>query len=926
MTESKSAGPTELRAILQELARPCLVHEMPRRVDLSLRTLESFDRNRNPRIWAGLQISLGNSLAQNPVGSRADNLERALTAYNAALEIIARKEMPEAWAQIQLNLANVLRDRIREDRAENVEHAIAGYGMALEVLTREKTPIEWALAQQNLALAYSCRIREDRAENVERAIAGFEAALEVQTRYVAPLEWSQSQSALALAFLDRVKGDRAENVERAIAALEAALEVQTREAMPFERARNQINLASAYESRIRDNRAANLELAIANYEAAFEVLTQETMPVEWAKGQVNLGVAYRRRIYGEPAENVERAIVCSEAALEILTRDTMPVEWAMAQCNLANAYSDRPGENRENLEHAIACIEAALEVLTSQAMPVEHAKAQLNIGRLLSKVKKWREACSAFRKAMETAELLYQAASTPQARQGAQGEFSSIHPQMVYALAHLGEINDLQEAVTVAERGRARSMSETLALDEASLENVQAEDKRMFEYIRGRIQSLQAEVRLSDGTPGFRDFVSVSSELGQAYAELKNLIGRIRVYAPEFFPETRFEEIRRASSNCPLAYLITTTTGGVGLLVGFSGNVDAIWMPDLAAGKLREKVVQYLEAYSKLRTDPGSWTDRLDSTLRWLWDAGLGNLVSALDGHSEAVLIPGGLLGLLPLHASWKPDANRVTGRRYAFDEVTFRYVPSARGLIAAARSVAQVSPDAVLAVDEPRPTTENALPNSEREVLSVVRHFSRSRVLRHEAATREAVQAELVNYPVLHFSCHGMADFANALEGGMVMANDETLSLRTFLDTRLPKVRLAVLSACETAVPGTELPDEVLSLPSGLMQAGVDGVVGSLWPVLDESTMLLMFRFYDLWCGEGLPPSEALRTAQQWVRDTTNSEKAEYFKDPSLKFEEIRSAEETAGSIYDLFMTREAEEREFSHPLHWAGFCYIGV
>jgi hypothetical protein len=34
-----------------------------------------------------------------------------------------------------------------------------------------------------------------------------------------------------------------------------------------------------------------------------------------------------------------------------------------------------------------------------------------------------------------------------------------------------------------------------------------------------------------------------------------------------------------------------------------------------------------------------------------------------LEGAEEIVLVPGGLLGLLPLHAAWTPDNRRPTGR-----------------------------------------------------------------------------------------------------------------------------------------------------------------------------------------------------------------------------------------------------------------------
>lgn len=43
---------------------------------------------------------------------------------------------------------------------------------------------------------------------------------------------------------------------------------------------------------------------------------------------------------------------------------------------------------------------------------------------------------------------------------------------------------------------------------------------------------------------------------------------------------------------------------------------------------------------------------------------------------------------------------------------------------------------------------------------------------------------------------------------------------------------------------------------------------------------MMLLSRFYDLWRTEGHEPSEVIRQAQHWIRDTTNGEKVAYFKD----------------------------------------------
>jgi CHAT domain-containing protein len=134
-------------------------------------------------------------------------------------------------------------------------------------------------------------------------------------------------------------------------------------------------------------------------------------------------------------------------------------------------------------------------------------------------------------------------------------------------------------------------------------------------------------------------------------------------------------------------------------------------------------------------------------------------------------------------------------------------------------------------------------------------------------------------------------------------------------LALRLENARLAVLSACETGIPGTDLPDEVVSLPTGLVQAGVAGVVASLWSVSDLSTMMLMARFYEGWMGEGLEPPEALRQAQIWVRDTTNGEKKAYLQ-----------ANLGDDGLPESSAWLSPDENDFAHPFYWAAFTYTGV
>ncbi|MEJ6483324.1 CHAT domain-containing tetratricopeptide repeat protein, partial [Nostoc punctiforme UO1] len=343
--------------------------------------LTVYTRNAFPENWATTQNNLGNAYRNRIFGERAENIEEAIAAYSAALEVYTRSAFPVDWATTQNNLGNAYRNRIFGERAENIESAIAAYSAALEVYTRSAFPEQWAMTQNNLGIAYRNRILGERAENIESAIAAYSAALEVYTRSAFPEQWAMTQNNLGNAYGDRILGERAENTELAIAAYTAALEVRTRSAFPVDWAGTQNNLGLAYSNRILGNRAENTELAIAAYTAALSVYTRSAFPEQWAMTQNNLGNAYGDRILGERAENTELAIAAYTAALEVRTRSAFPVDWAGTQNNLGLAYSNRILGNRaENTELAIAAYTAALSVYILSTFPEQWAMTQNNLG------------------------------------------------------------------------------------------------------------------------------------------------------------------------------------------------------------------------------------------------------------------------------------------------------------------------------------------------------------------------------------------------------------------------------------------------------------------------------------------------------------------------------------------------------------------
>jgi CHAT domain-containing protein len=219
--------------------------------------------------------------------------------------------------------------------------------------------------------------------------------------------------------------------------------------------------------------------------------------------------------------------------------------------------------------------------------------------------------------------------------------------------------------------------------------------------------------------------------------------------------------------------------------------------------------------------------------------------------------------------------------------------------------------------VDNP----DGTLTFSTMEIAEALRHFPVYLHLPQEKASLQAVRQALPAYAVLHFSTHGWAGWGESEVSGLKLA-DGNLYLRDLFDLRLERARLGILSACESGLPGTELLEEVVSLPAVMMQAGVPGVLGSLWAVNDLSTAMLIARFYENWRERGLDLPQALREAQRWLRDL--------FHDES-KLSELQA--QLPESIANRFAAEQADAffkvaalRDLSHPHYWAAFVFYGV
>ncbi|WP_257236372.1 CHAT domain-containing protein [Nostoc sp. 'Peltigera malacea cyanobiont' DB3992] len=143
---------------------------------------------------------------------------------------------------------------------ENQERAIAAFEAALQVYSQETFPMDWAMAQKNLGVVYSQRIIGNKAENLDGAIKYYEAAFQVFTRDSFPYYWAKNQNNLAIAYTHLGQ------IDKAIACCRFAIEIFTAKAFP-----SQCLTASNQLGEIATNTKRWLE-AIEGYSLAIEAV------------------------------------------------------------------------------------------------------------------------------------------------------------------------------------------------------------------------------------------------------------------------------------------------------------------------------------------------------------------------------------------------------------------------------------------------------------------------------------------------------------------------------------------------------------------------------------------------------------------------------------------------------------------------------
>jgi CHAT domain-containing protein/tetratricopeptide (TPR) repeat protein len=722
-------------------------------------------------------------------------------------------------------------------------------------------------------------VRDDRAENLERAIAAFTGALEVLTKTRFPGRWAEVQNSLGIAYAERMAGDRAENLERSIAAYAAALKVYTKTDHANDWAMVQNNLGIVCQRRIRGDRAENLECAIAAFAAALEVYTKADYANDWAMVQSNLGEVYRNRIRGDRSDNLERAIAAFTAALEVFAHSRFPVRWAGTQNNLGAAYAERiRGDRAENLKRAIAAYQAAIDGAQALGVKEYELRATANLGHLHYDERQWSLAYDAFDATIAALEAMRTESLSEEAKARLIEEYIPVYVRMADSCLRLGRP---KEAVEWTEAGKGRLFLEQLRYEAFPVPGLPPERCSLFEKERGMIKELRAlenTIRSAPDEAGWRQFAVQRRERWSALDEVWT---QLEPYAPDYVALRRgdrptYEEIQDLVDGLSAAAALVefcTLPDKIIVFVLRSREQDPTV---IEAPVSHDQLLRYLWNYVR---EVIEYPRRGDVGQRWQELAGplLAHVMPLLQGADLVYLVPHGLLHLLPLHALQVDGGCLV-------DRFPLAYAPSAavlRRVVQRAVEIERIGPQKALVVGNPGQDLRHA----EREARRVAEFFGMHPYLAKEA-TKTAIRSELVGKHLIHLACHGRFRPAQPLQSGIVLADQENLTVEEIMNLSL-QADLVTLSACMTGLSKLHKGDELVGLTRALLYAGTRSVLVSLWSVDDKSTEQLMTGFY-----------------RRLYDDTGNKIRAK--------------AVALQAAILEMRKTKE-------HPYYWAPFILVG-
>ncbi|NET72761.1 MAG: CHAT domain-containing protein, partial [Sphaerospermopsis sp. SIO1G2] len=454
-------------------------------------------------------------------------------------------------------------------------------------------------------------------------------------------------------------------------------------------------------------------------------------------------------------------------------------------------------------------------------------------------------------------------------------------------------------ALQVSESSRARSLLELISEANTDIRSgvdaklLQAEEKikqKLSQTEKHRVQLLSGKY-----TPVQKQ--EIETEIKNLVEEYENIQTQIRINSPRYAAITQPQPLT-------LKQIQQQVLDENTLLLEYSlgKNKSYLWVVDqtgISSYELPQssEIEKLVKNFRNEILKPYSTKKRVAAAALPLTKILLEPIAEQLK-NKRLVIVGDGILKYLPFTALATPNSQEYQPLIINHEIIT---LPSASTVAllrteqkdrkAASKSIAILA-DPVFTKNDPRVTNQKQPEKQDSENLNKLAlkraanntniNFSRLPFTRTEAETilklvpknqslsafdfaadREFITSnKLSEYKILHFATHGIIDSKQPELSGLVLslfnengeAKNGFLRLHDVFNLNL-SADLVVLSACQTGL-GEEIKGEgVVGLTTGFFYAGTPRVVMSLWNVNDQTTSVLMSKFYQKMLTHNLNP-----------------------------------------------------------------------
>jgi len=820
-----------------------------------------------------------------------EELGRTLSSSLQALIYLGRYAQAEAYADRARAIFERLSDRLRlarldtnvanlHYRRDRFPQALTLYERALSALREVGTPNDVAVTLRNIAVCHISLNDFARALAVHGEARTFceahgLARLVVEADYnIAYLHYLRGEYTVALELYQaaRVRAEAlGDAYHRALCDLDQSelyLELNLLEEgvtlaeqalagfeslhMPYETAKALANLALGVGRQGETLRSLRL------FESARAMFVREGN--EFWPALIDV---YRALVLHQEGRHLEARKLCQHA-LRFFDAGGHQSKAALAELVLARIHLARG-----QLVSGRGRCHRALDRLQGNHVPDLSHRAHFLLGQIEEALGSREAALAAYEAAHGRLENLRSHLEQDELKVGFLKDKLAVYESLVsLCLAGPGGRPDIERAFTYIEQAKSRSLADLLAFRATALPSPARVRSDFADQVRGLRQELNGYYRTLDlaetgRTPASAAQLEALREKSRRReAELLRLLRESGGRDPEFtsLQSGRSVDLESIRSTLPPDTTVVEFYVARGLLLAAILTAhDLALVPVSPASRVRHELQLLHFQLAKFRLGEG-YVRTFASAMEEATAAHLGRLYTDLIGPirprlttGRLVVVPHDFLHYVPFHAL-------LDGTRALLDDFVVSYAPSASVHHLCCAKAASGEGSLVMGIPDA------AAPHIVREVEEVARCLPAPRVFLGEEATESVLRRHGATSRFVHIATHGRFRHDNPMFSSVQLGTSR-LSLFDLYQLELP-AELVTLSGCGTGLNVAEGGDELLGLVRGLLYAGTQSALVTLWDVSDSSTSEFMARFYGCLGKEGHDKGTALQRAMIELRE----------------------------------------------------------